>query len=191
MIFTDEVKEEDSIPFLDIKITRNNVTNTLNTNVYRKPTFSGVFSNYESFIPLCFKIGLLMTLLFRAFTICSNVELRNAEFSKLKNILLKNAYPADMIDKCVASFMNKRSTSPTQTVKKREVSINLPFLGKISLELKKRLNRIVQKHLRNCVLRVTFNSGRRLSSVFSFKDKILQEEKATRTMFKVKRHSLY
>ena len=33
------------------------------TSVYREPTFSGVFTNFESFIPGIYKRGLIETLL--------------------------------------------------------------------------------------------------------------------------------
>ena len=47
--FTSETENENSISFLDIKITRDN--NKFMTSVYHKPTFSGVFTNFGSFIP--------------------------------------------------------------------------------------------------------------------------------------------
>ena len=46
--FISETENENSISFLSIK-TRDN--NKLMTSVYRKPTFSGVFTNFISFIP--------------------------------------------------------------------------------------------------------------------------------------------
>ena len=47
--FMSEIEENGSLSFLDITITREN--NKFVTSVYRKPTFSGVFTNFESFIP--------------------------------------------------------------------------------------------------------------------------------------------
>ena len=43
--FTSETENENCISFLDIKITREN--NKFMTSVYRKPTFSGVFTNLK------------------------------------------------------------------------------------------------------------------------------------------------
>ena len=62
--FTSETENQNSISFLDIKITRDN--NKFMTSVYRKPTFSEVFTNFESFIPKPYKYKLLFTLLHRA-----------------------------------------------------------------------------------------------------------------------------
>ena len=55
--------------FLDIKILRENYRFT--TSVYHKPTFSGVFTKFESFIPNLYKYTLLFTLLHRPFKLCS------------------------------------------------------------------------------------------------------------------------
>ena len=68
--------------FLDIKITRE--LNSFSTSVYRKPTFSGVFTNFDSFIPLSYKTGLIWSLLYRAFSLCSIFELFHQEILKLR-----------------------------------------------------------------------------------------------------------
>ena len=69
--FTSEIEENGSLSFLDITITREN---KFVTSVYRKPTFSGVFTNFESFIPEMHKRGLIETLLHRSFRLCSSYE---------------------------------------------------------------------------------------------------------------------
>ena len=48
--FISEIEENNSISFLDIKINRDN--NRVLTSVHRKPTFSGVFTNFDSYISL-------------------------------------------------------------------------------------------------------------------------------------------
>ena len=40
------------------------------TNVYRKKTFSGVYTNFDNFIPGAYKTGLIESLLFRCFNLC-------------------------------------------------------------------------------------------------------------------------
>ena len=58
--FTFEVEKNNNFSFLDIKICREN--NKFTTSVFRKPTFSGVFTNFDSFIPISYKHGLVNTL---------------------------------------------------------------------------------------------------------------------------------
>ena len=46
--FTSETEQNNTFAFLDINITRQN--NQLKTSFYRKSTFSGIFTHYESYI---------------------------------------------------------------------------------------------------------------------------------------------
>ena len=47
--FTIEREENSTLPFLDVKIIRNN--NTITTSTYYKPTHTGLLTNFTSFIP--------------------------------------------------------------------------------------------------------------------------------------------
>ena len=60
--FTYEKESNNSLPFPDILISRSE--NGFKTSVYHKPTFSGVYSNFNSFIYDEYKIGLVFTMLF-------------------------------------------------------------------------------------------------------------------------------
>ena len=57
------------------------------TSVYRKPTFTGLFTNFDSFIPISYKRGLINTLLFRYFNISSSYAIFHAEVEKFKKII--------------------------------------------------------------------------------------------------------
>ena len=55
--FTFETEDSNNFSFLDVKITRQN--KRFVTSIFRKATFSGVFTNYDSFISDTYKIGLV------------------------------------------------------------------------------------------------------------------------------------
>ena len=103
--FTSEIEENNSISFLDIKINRDN--NRFVRSVYRKPTFSGVFIDFDSYIPLSYKSGLISSLLYRAFKLCCNFEIFHQEIIFLKEIFKRNGYPSNFIDKCVKTLLDK------------------------------------------------------------------------------------
>ena len=102
--FTSEIEENGLLSFLDIKISREN--NKFVTSVYRKPTFSGVFTNFESFIPDIYKRGLIETLLHRSFRLCSNYENFHREIETLKSILKRNSYPHNLVNHCIKKVLN-------------------------------------------------------------------------------------
>ena len=58
------------------------------------------------------------------------------------------------------------------TVAKRKLLVVAPFLGTFSLNLRKRLYKLVSKSLPQCNIKVIFQSKNRLSSFFKFKDSI-------------------
>ena len=92
---TSEIENENSILFLDIKISSDN--NKFTNSGYRKPTFSGVFTNFGRFIPKSYKYNLVFTLLHRAFKLCSNFEIFHQEIDKLKTLFENNSYPKSFL----------------------------------------------------------------------------------------------
>ena len=102
--FTFEEEHNNKIAFLDISITR--VGNKLQASLFRKKTFSGVYLNFNSHLPSEYKKGLLHTLLYRAYNICSSYINLHQEIVYLKSVWQKNSFPLFFIDKCVHEFLN-------------------------------------------------------------------------------------
>ena len=171
--FTVEEEENNSLSFLDIKITRSG--GQLTTSIHRKKTFSGVYVNYNSFLPRDYKRGLISTLLHRAYTICSDYNKLHQEIGRLKTIWQKNSFPLSFIDRCIKKFLDKlfvkRNTSKPASTKK-EVLICTEFLGKVSLQMKKKLQQIFRECGKGLHLRIVFKSPNRLRNGFSFKDSL-------------------
>ena len=67
--FSFQTEKDNSFFFLDVKICREK---RKFTRVFRKDTFSGVYTNFISFVALEHKFGLVSTLLHRSFTIVSD-----------------------------------------------------------------------------------------------------------------------
>ena len=170
--FTVEQENIGSLSFLDVKICRKN--GKFVTSVYRKPTFSGVFTNYKSFIPTYQNRGLLHALLHRSFSICCDFKSFHFEINHLKTILIKNNYPSNFIDLYIKSFLNKLYTPKVMVpnVPKRNVFVNLPFLGSTSFQIPKKLQKLFSDKLTPCNLKIVFTSPVRVKSFFTFKDKL-------------------
>ena len=65
MSFTLESEKNGKIPFLDIDVQRLEQSPTFLTSLYRKPTFSGMYTNFKSFISAKYKYSLISSLLYR------------------------------------------------------------------------------------------------------------------------------
>lgn len=85
-----------SLPFLDILIKRHN--RTFSTSIYRKKTFTGLYTKWDSFTPRKYKVNLIRTLTFRCFRICSSPSLLRSCLNELRKLLLQNDYPAGVVN---------------------------------------------------------------------------------------------
>ena len=81
MNFTFETEIDNTLPFLDVLVSKD--PDGFSTSLYRKPTFSGLYSNFSSFMPIKYKMGLLFTLLFRGFSLCTDWSKFHSELGKL------------------------------------------------------------------------------------------------------------
>ena len=181
--FTFEHEHNNSFSFLDVKICREN--NKLTTSVYRKPTFSGVFTNFKSFIPTVYKSGLVYTLLHRCFNITSSYEKFDNEINALKQILKLYGYHTQFIDRCIKQFLQKLYVTKAiqDTVNKKQLLMVLPFLGAQSFLVRRRVQSCIRNTIPYCSLRILFQSKTRLSSLFWFKD-IISKEISSRLVYK-------
>ena len=57
-----ETEKENKLSFINVEIIRKQGKFT--TTVYCKPTFSGAYRNFESFLPSVYKFGLVYTLVY-------------------------------------------------------------------------------------------------------------------------------
>ena len=130
--FTYELENDNILPFLDVNVFRD--AEKFSSTVHRKDTFSGVYSNFKSFMPERYKQGLVSTLLYRAYTISSSYQSIHKEIENLKKIFSKNGYPSKFVDKCIFKFFDKLYQKKVilPTVPKMELTMILPYLGSTS-----------------------------------------------------------
>ena len=83
--FTSQIDENGSLSFLHIKISCENIKFV--TSVYHQPTFSGVFTDFKSFMQDIYKRGLVKILLHKSLRLCSNYKNFHWKIETLKSIL--------------------------------------------------------------------------------------------------------
>ena len=83
----------------------------------RKPTFSGVFTNFDSFILISYKHGLVNTLLFPCFQVYSSYEKLQNEIVYFNKIFKNNRNPNDFVDVCIKFFSDKLYITKKKIIK--------------------------------------------------------------------------
>ena len=106
--FTVEDNEDDgSTPFLDT-IVKPEVDGSLSITVYRKPTHTDQYLQWDSHHHLSAKFSVIQILSHRASTMCSNPELLQKEKEHLRKALTNCKYPKWALDK-VDKRLNRSS----------------------------------------------------------------------------------
>ena len=181
MSFTYEVEQNKCLPFLDVMVNREE--NKFSTSIYRKPTFSGLYTNFHSYISDQYKKGLIMCLLFRVFSFVTDWNKFHEEVKFLTQVFRKNSYPEHFIEKCISKFLLKKFKFQNQNQnfenqkipnenQKRELKISLPFMGKYSNDVKKQISKLASKFLIGTKIIIIWNSPRKMRNLFNFKDRL-------------------
>ena len=102
--FNSEDERDGKLPFLDIDIPRSQ--GKFSTSVYRKPTFTGLFTNFHSFILLTYKRCLVSCLIHRIFNLCSSYENFHIQLEVVRNLFKLNGFPSHMFERITRRFLD-------------------------------------------------------------------------------------
>ena len=158
------------MPFLDILIKSNE--NTFNTTTFRKNTYTGLLLNYFSFTPSGYKVGLIETLIDRAYKINSSWSSFDVDCKAIKNTLQKNNFPLNMINSEIRTYLDSVYEQKEQDQNPPETRyFKLPFTGKYSSYTKKKLQNVLKKYCKDISVKLIFTTFK-IGSMFSLKDSI-------------------
>jgi hypothetical protein len=107
--FTLEVEKNRYLPFLDVGITR--LDSKLITKIYRKPTHTQQYINWNSNHPKNMLLGVLKGLVHRAHVLCDEKEDLLEELELLRNVFICNGYPEHLVSQTL------RESWPRETLK--------------------------------------------------------------------------
>ena len=67
------------------------------------------------------------------------------DVEKLKKIFMYNVYPMKFVDRCIMKFFNRiqEKRIPVHNVPKRDLTRVLPFLGRVSYDVNKKLGEVI------------------------------------------------
>ena len=169
--FTMESETNNKISFLDILISRSE--GKFRTGIFRKNTFTGLGLNFYSFCPVNFKLNSCNTLLFRAYSLCSDWLSFHSEIGFLRNYFYKNCYPHFIFDKIVYKFLSNifKPKSDILTVPRKLMYVSLPYTSNSS-SVKSQLTKSLTKLYPYVEFRFIFKNPFTLGSLFRFKDSL-------------------
>ena len=130
---------------------------------------TGLFANYLGFTPLSYKIGLVKTLIHRAFKICINWCLFHDEVNDIKT----SSYPMNFIDRKTKTYLEKQFYTEPPKVS-NTIKFNyykLPYIGHFSKTTKQKLKKFCDQYCKYFSLKIVFTLFK-VSDLFSVKNAI-------------------
>ena len=138
--FTHELENNSSLPFLDVNVMRSNGSFT--TSVHHKCTSTGLFTNFDSFIPMMYKkvSFSLLYLDISIFVLLTCISFQS-EMENFKKTFSSNGYPKALIDSCIKTFLDRiyNTKDKVHTCSKKIVYFCLPFTGHHGLHIRSML----------------------------------------------------
>ena len=171
--FTVENEVNGKLPFLDVLI-RLGTDLKFHTTSYRKPTYTGLLTNFFSFTPSSYKTGLVRTLIDRALKINSSRSTFYTDCGKIKFYLQKNSFPLKLLDSIIAKVISDKTSSRSVNTDDRPSPryYKLPFIGNFSSIAQKKLNSIIKHCCKDTVAVKLVFTPFKIGSLFSLKDSL-------------------
>ena len=172
LTFTYEQEKNGRMPFLDVLVERGK-RGVLNTSVYVKGTNSGACINYRSIAPERYKVGVVKTMLHRAYLTCSTWSALDTELRRLQQLFAYHNFPQELVEREIKSFLQKRCEGGTRG-SDQSADVSLFFQGQMTNQYKQEeqnLHKIIDDHLAptddnaRIKLHIYYNS-KKLSNLF-------------------------
>jgi len=133
------------------------------TSVYRKKTFTGLYTKWDSFTPRKYKVNPICTLNYRCF---ESVPLPHFYISLFK---ISGSSCCKIVTLKALSHTTDRLIKTSQTPllrqsRKKDVIITLPYLGQPNIQITKRLKSCVSNFYSFVNLKIMFQNTRRIKS---------------------------
>ena len=162
--FTIEEESENSISFLDVKITKLE-NGSFSTTLYHKPTSTGRYLNFASNHPRCQMRGVVRTLMHRASSIPSTNGEKLKEIGYVTKALKTNGFPDNFIRSVTTPATGSKSDS-----EERRKRMSIPYISGISEK--------IARCLRQSKIDVSFKPVNKISTILPRpKDPVEQLEK--------------
>ena len=157
-------------------------------DVYSKPTNTGQYAHYSSYVPWNYRVAWARALFNRAKRICSTSALFRAQKTRIGNILSWNGFPTFCRKKMLRGFAEdyekKRRSENAQipeqddeNSKNLTFTLKIPYMGKTGDSLVRTLKRKIHQNLSEKVkIRVLFTTNK-IAKFCSVKDKLPDSQK--------------
>ena len=170
--FTFEPEADNRLNFLDVVVEKS--INRFITSVFRKPTFTGLGTNFFSFTPFIYKLNCIRTLIYRAYHLSSSYCKFDQEITFLRNYFIKNCFPTNLFESTTKKFLNSiyQPKLINPTVEKLHKYFRFSFYGSISKSIAEEISKLISKNYPQLKLSLVFTNTFSINSFFRHKESL-------------------
>ena len=143
--------------------------------MFRKSTSIGLYTNFSSFTPFSYQIGLIETLIHRIYAVSISWNLFHDEIKNTKHLSEKNMYPHFLIGQQIKLFLNNKlseNDTPKENSNKGNTTCHkLRYIGDISVRTKKKIGQICKRFCKKTGINIVLTSFQ-IGSLFSSKNRL-------------------
>ena len=126
-----------------------------------------------AYVPNRYKQNLVQTVLHRGYSICNSLQLRKKVFPKILNLLEKNGFPLNYINRQIQYFLAEKQSKKSKTDEKydtKRIFIKLPYIKEMNGHIPKKIKSFLKK-LDFRVTLILINETFNLKRHFTFKER--------------------
>ena len=127
--FAIEKEERGQLPFLDVLVRKDTLSQQFHFSVFRKPTHTDSYINYKSNHHPATKIATILCLRKRAEDICQGEDLKK-ELNHIEDTFIANGYPRGLVKRTL--HKRKGNRQPEEETDEQERILCLPYIKGIS-----------------------------------------------------------
>ncbi|CAF1444376.1 unnamed protein product, partial [Rotaria sordida] len=173
------IEDNDKLEFLNVQVIRSPEQQCFETKIYRKPTFTELLTNWNSYVPIQYKKAGIVSIVNRALNICSTYKLLEDEFNKIRRFGLYNNYPLSFIDTIIGIKLNQHRNKmiteldkPIIESNKKKIYVEIAFIRSSTLGLKNKIKHLNNKLRPDLEIQFFFKAPPSIQTFFQTKDPI-------------------
>ena len=164
---------------LDVRVSRSTSTNVFTTTIYRKPTFTGLMTHWNSFVPFSYKEASVISMIERALSVCSTYSLLDIELDEVRYYSHLNGWPCDFFDALIVIGLtkylnrnNKESNLPVAGCEKQRLFVEVLYIGNHTESIKKKIQHLTGSNRPDLDVRFVAKPPRTVQTFFPTKDPV-------------------
>ena len=166
--------------YLDVRVSRSTSTNVFTKTIHRKPTFTGLMTNWNLFVPFSYKKASVVSMIQRALSVCSTYSLLDIVLNKVWYYCQLNGYPRDFVDTRIGigltKYLNKNNNEESNLLlagcDKQRLFVEIPFIDMQTDLMKKKIQQLTGSIRPDLDVRFVAKPPRTLQTFFPTKDPV-------------------